>query len=485
MKTERLLRKASQTLAIFAGTGVMAAGLLSLPAMAQTSYTVSDTQLQADVLTTLHNDAKLRGDTIATSAAQGVVTLTGSVANESAREEAENVAAGVSGVRSIQDNLTVAGQAGSGTAIAMGQSGGSAGSMPPPPPDANSEATAPASTGAAAGSMPPPPPDEGAEANNGGQQQYTPFPNGSAPQQQAGPAQTQAQNGGYGQPYPNQGNGYPNQGNVYPNQGSNQALIQGYPGQGYPQENGGYGPRGNAHPPQPVLGVSPRQQDGSGPVTIPAGTLLSVRTSQPLSTGTLKGGEFFQVTAAADVYENGVVAIPRGAVLNGQVLEAKNAGPFGGSPTLDLKLTSIQLGPTTYPVVADVWSSKGPSKTGYTATNAAGGAVFGALIGAIAGGGLGAGVGAIAGGTGGALISGATHGPRLDLPPEALLQFHLAQPLSVQPVKYGEAERLAASVPEPVLRQRPQYAVAPYPAPYAQPYPQPYPQPYMVRPYPY
>jgi hypothetical protein len=157
------------------------------------------------------------------------------------------------------------------------------------------------------------------------------------------------------------------------------------------------------------------------------------------------------------------------------VVQAKNAGPFGGSPTLELKLTSIQLGPTSYPLVSEVWSSKGPSKTGYTATNAAGGAIAGALIGAIAGGGVGAGVGAIAGGTGGALISGATHGPRLDLPPEALLQFHLDQPLTVQPVKYGEAERLAASAP--VLRQRPQYVVAPYPPPP--------PYPYYARPYPY
>ncbi len=197
-----------------------------------------------------------------------------------------------------------------------------------------------------------------------------------------------------------------------------------------------------------------------------------MRTTEPLSTGNLHGGEYFQVTAASSLYIGGVVAIPRGAVLTGQVVAAKNAGPLGGSPRLELRLATVQLGGVTYPVVTDTWSNQGPSKSGYTAANTVGGAAIGALIGAAAGGGVGAGVGAIAGGATGVAVSGATHGPRLDLPPEALLQFHIEQPLTLQPVSYDEAERLAAAAPPqpPVLRQRPVY-VSPYP--------------YVVRPYPY
>jgi hypothetical protein len=222
--------------------------------------------------------------------------------------------------------------------------------------------------------------------------------------------------------------------------------------------------------------VNPAQQDASGPVTIVPGTLLSVRTDQPLSTGQLKKGDVFQATSAVDLYENGVVAIPRGAIFNGHVVESKNAGPLAGRPKLDLQLDSIQLGGQTYPIASQVWSSEGASKTGYTAANTAGGALFGALIGAVAGGGVGAGVGAVAGGAGGAALSGATHGPRLDLPPEALLQFRLAQPLTVQPVHFAEAVRLANSVPQqPTLRRRLEYA----------PYPQPYPYPPVPPPYPY
>jgi hypothetical protein len=227
-----------------------------------------------------------------------------------------------------------------------------------------------------------------------------------------------------------------------------------------------------------VPGVTPEKQNSSGPVTLNPGLLLNVRTSEPLSTTRLKAGDFVQFTAATNVYQNAVVAIPRGAVLTGQVVEAKNSGPFGGSPKLDLKLTTITLGQTTYPLTSDVWSSQGPNKAGYTAANAVGGAAFGALIGAITGGGVGAGIGAAAGGAGGVLASGATHGPRLDLPAEAMLQFHLTAPLTVQPVNYNEAQRLAASVPQqPTLRTRPGYVVAPYP--YARPYP------YYVYPAPY
>ncbi len=447
----RLFHKANRAIAAAALTGLSLA-MHALPGMAQANqvnYGVSDTQLQASVTTALHADSKLSGtgnSTILVKASQGVVTLMGDVASEDARTEAEQVTAGVSGVRSIQDNINVGSVLGS---AAPGQ-----------------QASASAAPQAGQENIPPPPPDEEAagpsqQPSRAGEPQYTPYP-------QQGTQQQSQQS----QPYP------------APSSSSN-----GYPPQPSQPD---YGPRGNSHVPgqytqqapqqypQPgSISVAPQLQDASGPVTIPPGTLLSVRTTQPLSTGNLTGGEFFDVTAAADVYANNVIAIPRGAVLTGQVVEAKNAGPFGGSPKLNLRLTAVHLGPATFPLVSEIWTSQGPSKTGYTATNTIGGAALGAIIGAAAGGGVGAGIGAIAGGTSGALISGATHGPRLDLPPEALLQFHIEEPLTLQPVPYSEAQRLAASVPQqPMLQRRPVYVAAPY-GYVARPYP------YVVRPYPY
>ncbi len=221
----------------------------------------------------------------------------------------------------------------------------------------------------------------------------------------------------------------------------------------------------------PYQGYSaPPPQPPSGPVTIPAGTLLQIRTSEPLNVTKLKAGASFQVTVASDVYEGNVLTLPRGAVLQGTVVNVKQPGRFGGSGILDLRLTQLQLGDNSYPVETDLWSSKSPNKAGYTATNTAGGAIMGAIIGGIIGRGPGAAIGAVAGGGAGLLASGATNGPRVILPPEALLNFHLANPITVQPVSWQEAQRLAASVPQ--LQRRPVYPrpYYPPPPPYGYPY---------------
>lgn len=238
-----------------------------------------------------------------------------------------------------------------------------------------------------------------------------------------------------------------------------------YPAQrGYGQQPYGQGPYGGYPPPQQT----------SGPVTIPAGTLLQIRTSEPLDMGKLQDGATFQATAASDVFEGNVLAIPRGAVLQGTVVKVKKPGELGGNGELQLQITSVNLGGQVYPVATDIWSSKGPSKAGYTAGNTVGGAALGAIIGGIIGRGAGAAVGAVAGGTAGLAVSAGTNGPRVLLPPESLLNFHLTNAVTVQPVSWQEAQRLAQSAPQ--LQRRPVYMA---------PYPYPYPYPYYAYPYPY
>lgn len=77
------------------------------------------------------------------------------------------------------------------------------------------------------------------------------------------------------------------------------------------------------------------------------------------------------------------------------------------------------------------------------------------------------------------LASAHTNGPRVLLPPETLLNFHLSLPLTVQPVSWQEAQRLAQNTPH--LVRRPVYMAPPYPYGYpVYPYPYPYPYPYRV-----
>ncbi|HEX3986138.1 MAG TPA: BON domain-containing protein [Acidobacteriaceae bacterium] len=232
-----------------------------------------------------------------------------------------------------------------------------------------------------------------------------------------------------------------------------------------------YAPQGGG---QPGYNNYPPPQPPSGPVTIPAGTLMQIRLSEPLDVSKVKDGTVFQATAASDVFEGNVLAIPRGAVLQGTVVHAKKPGALGGSGELQLQVTQVNLGGHTYPITTDLWSSKGPNKAGYTAGNTVGGAVVGAIIGGLIGRGPGAAAGAIVGGGAGMAASAASNGPRIYLPAEALLNFHLASAVTVQPVSWQEAQRLARSAPQ--LVRRPVYRGY---------YPYPYPYPYRAYGYPY
>lgn len=431
------------------GAAFALVGLVGAPIGLAQAASDNDGDLQASVAAAIRNDAGLQGTNIKATTANRVVTLTGTVQTDKQRQEAETVAANVAGVAGIQDKITVAG--GNQGAAAQNQDQNTTQQQeqaPPPPDQADDQA--------------PPPPDEQPEpappatAQND-QLPPPPPPDQTAPpaRQQPYPTQQQSQGG-----YPNQ---YPNR-QPYPNQYPNRGAYPQYPSQGqypnpYPNQYPGYP---GYPPPQPI----------SGPVTIPAGTLLQVRTSEPLDVTRLQPGAMFQATAASDVFEGNVLAIPRGALLEGTVVDAKKPGNLAGSGEIALQITSINLSGRQYPLQTDVWSSKEPNKAGYTATNTVGGAVVGAIIGGIIGRGAGAAAGAMIGGGAGMLASAHTNGPRVMLPPETLLNFHLATPVAVQPVSWQEAQRLAQNSPQ--LQRRRVY-MAPYPYPYVYRYPYPYP----------
>lgn len=242
--------------------------------------------------------------------------------------------------------------------------------------------------------------------------------------------------------------------------------------QPYPPQQPGYqpAPRGN---------YPPEQEQPRGPVTLTQGTLLKVRTSEPLDSKRAKDGTPVEFTVVRDVYAAGVLAIPRGATIHGDVIDVKKSGALGGSPELALRLTSLDLGGQSYALDSDPFSVKGPNKAGRTAGNAFGGAVLGAIIGGAVGGGEGAAIGAGAGAVGGTAATAATPGPRVWIPAEALMDFHLNAPLTVNPVSMAEARRLAGNAPPP--SQRPTLYRRGY---YPYGYPPPPPPPgYYYRPY--
>ncbi|MGO9775095.1 MAG: BON domain-containing protein [Terracidiphilus sp.] len=223
-----------------------------------------------------------------------------------------------------------------------------------------------------------------------------------------------------------------------------------------------------------------QQQTPMGPVTLPQGTLLQLRTNEPVNSKRAKDGEPVQFTVIQDVFVGGMLAIPRGAIAHGVVTEVKQAGDLKGSPELALKLNSLDMGGQDYPLETNQFKVKGPGKGEYTAHNIVGGTVMGTIIGCIAGRGIGCGVGAAAGAAAGTAASAATPGPGVWIPAEAKVDFHLSKPLTVTPVSAREAARMAQGLYPggPTLYRR---AYGPYGQPYAYyGYPPVYYRPYYM-----
>ncbi|HEY0758011.1 MAG TPA: BON domain-containing protein [Acidisarcina sp.] len=310
-----------------------------------------------------------------------------------------------------------------------------------------------------------------------------PYPSGPAPRMDAGPGDQngypnppQAQNG------PADANqGYPQgpQPSYGPGQNGRQPYDRGSNGNGS-YGNGSYGDGSYGDRNYGAYGDQGPDGDGnrsrrndnrnSGPVTLPAATMLRVRTSEFLDVKKLQPGSMFEVTAANDVFVGGVLAVPRGAVLDGVVTDVKSSssGSMTGASSLSLKLTSLNLEGRSYSLATDLWTGNGPGKGAYSANNTIGGAAIGAVIGAVIGRGPGAAIGAVAGGATGAAASSASAGPRMVLAPETILTFHLTQPVTVNPVSNQEAQRLASAAQpaRPYLRQRGYYPPPPPPPPY-------------------
>jgi hypothetical protein len=193
---------------------------------------------------------------------------------------------------------------------------------------------------------------------------------------------------------------------------------------------------------QPVAPPPPPPPPPPKPITVPAGTVLTVRLDQALSSKTSQAGGTFTGTMANPISIDGKVAIPSHSRVTGVIRDAKKAGKFKGEASLALTLTSITVRGQHLNIATDLAAQQTKGKGKRTAGLTLGGAGAGAAIGGLAGGGKGAAIGALVGVTAGA-VGAATTGNNRDitLPAESALTFGLVQPVTVPPPPAGpEAE---------------------------------------------
>lgn len=166
-------------------------------------------------------------------------------------------------------------------------------------------------------------------------------------------------------------------------------------------------------------------------VTVPAGTRILVRMVDSVDSSKQKAGDRFTANLETNLQADDVVVAPRGTTVYGRLASASSAGRMSGSSELTLELTDIQINGTAYPLLTSTYEVEGKGEGSKTAKKVVGGAGLGALIGGLAGGGKGAGIGVLAGAAGGTALSASKKGQQLSIPSESLLEFRLAQPVTL------------------------------------------------------
>jgi hypothetical protein len=167
-------------------------------------------------------------------------------------------------------------------------------------------------------------------------------------------------------------------------------------------------------------------------ISVPAGSRILIRLSEPLSSANQRAGARFTGRLETNLMAEGVVAAPRGTTVHGQVVSVQAAGRMAGGSELGLELTDIIINGTAHPILTNPYQLQGQGQGGRTARNVATGAGLGTVIGAIAGGGRGAAIGAAAGGgLGTAAAAGGGGGQQVAFAEGTMLEFRLQQPASL------------------------------------------------------
>jgi hypothetical protein len=169
------------------------------------------------------------------------------------------------------------------------------------------------------------------------------------------------------------------------------------------------------------------------PVHVPAGTSLAIRIDQRISAKDSRAGDKFTGELVEPVMQGDKVVIPKKTPVGGIVDVAHKRGHFKGASNLELRLTSLTLNGTEYPLETADMRERKKGKGKRTAAMIGGGAGLGMLIGGVASGGTGLLIGGLAGAGAGTAGAGLTGNRDLVIPAESIIHFKLADDLVLQP----------------------------------------------------
>lgn len=186
----------------------------------------------------------------------------------------------------------------------------------------------------------------------------------------------------------------------------------------------------------PVVSAVPLPPPVPVNVTIPADTTLAIRIDQRISVKSSRAGDAFTGELVEPVLggDNNML-VPKGTPVGGVVDVSHRRGHFKGRSLLELRLTSLTMNGTKYPLATRDLARTKKGKGKRSAAMIGGGAGAGMLIGGLATGGVGLVVGGLVGGGAGTAAAGLTGNRDIDIPAESIVHFKLAEDLVVQPAQ--------------------------------------------------
>jgi len=191
------------------------------------------------------------------------------------------------------------------------------------------------------------------------------------------------------------------------------------------------GPAPSASAPAASSTPSAAQQVSSQPLVIPAGTPITVRLQQSLSSASAVPGEHFEAVIDRPVVVDNQVVVPVGALATGHVIVARRSGRLRHPGELGLTLDSVTVGQENIPLATSSVVARGGSHKKRNWAFIGGGTGGGALIGALAAGGKGALIGGGVGAAAGTTTAFVTGKKDVVFGSERLLRFRLNRDINV------------------------------------------------------
>ena len=240
----------------------------------------------------------------------------------------------------------------------------------------------------------------------------------------------------------------------------------------------------NYPPPNDNYGVPPR-------LTIKAGTYVTVRINQWLSSDRNQTGDAFTASLEQPIIVDGIVVAQRGQTIPGRVSESQKAGRVEGTSRLGVQLTGLTLvDGQQIPIQSQMINRNGSTSTGRDAAAIGGTTALGAIVGAGADAGRGAAIGAGAGAAAEIIGVLLTRGRPTVIYPESVLTFRIDAPVTIATDRAPQAFRPVDTQDygrSPAISNRRPAAGSPLPPPapggyygpgYYGPYAYGYPYPY-------